>query len=376
MITRRRFIQLGAAAGGALMAGDLLQACGGAGQQVKMGLLSASGSQSSSAPEQRNAFQMAIDEINGQGGVSGRRIETATDGSAARLVQDGNVDVIIAQSAPAGSAAMQAVSGTLLMHAGSYDPSACPKNVISTGPVPNQQVEPMGRWLMKNVGHRVFVVGVKDAWSRASLQVLRGLAPKGGASLVAAWHLVPAGTSNFGPLLKQVAQVNPDVLWSLMSGDDAVRFAKQLAQVDVKALITSTGWNDVTAAAVPGLLVGALISQPWLMNLNTPDSTKFVTSYQRRFGKQPIAALSEATYDAVHLYKAAVERAGTTTTDQVIKALPQVQFSAPQGTVRIDPATRVMVTNSLIGQVTSQGAIEVHERLGTIAPVLSACRTG
>jgi ABC-type branched-subunit amino acid transport system substrate-binding protein len=342
-----------------------------------MGLLSASGSQSSSATEQANAFQMAVDEINGQGGVAGHRIDTTTDGSASRLVQNSDVDVIIAQSAPVDSAAIQATSGTVLMHAGSYDPPACPKNVISTGPVPNQQVEPMARWLTKNVGHSVFVVGLANGWCRASLQVLRGMAPpKGGQSLVAAWHLVPAGTTDFSGLLKQVAQVNPAVLWSLMSGDDAIALAKQLAKVDVKALIVSTGWNDVTAAAVPGLLVGALISQPWLMSLSTPESTKFVSSYQRRFGKQPISALGEATYDAVYLYKTAVERAGTTTADQVIKALPQVQFNAPQGLVRIDSATRVIVTNSLIGQVTAQGTIEVHERLGTIDPVLSGCRPG
>lgn len=383
MITRRRFVQLGAVGGGALLAGDLLGACGDDTGPIKIGLLAAPGSAGpGSASMQSNCLQLALQEINAHGGVGGRHLSAVVVGSrgggrsalqtVAKLQKGDGVDVVIGAS----SSAEGLDTTPMLIRAGSYDAGGCPKNVISTGQVPNQQIEPMAGWLLKNVGRRFFVLGLNDAWTRASMRVLHDTLRRAGHDLAVTWRLLPAGTSDFLPVLNQAGKAHPDVLWSLIAGEKAIAFAQQLAQVNVNALVASSGWNEVSAAAVPGLLIGAVVSQPWFMTLATPESKTFLANYHRRFGIQPVSALGEATYDAVYLYKAAVEKAGTTSSAMVLKAFPDVQFNAPQGLVRVDRQTQVMLSNSLLGQVSGQGEIKVHESLGSVAPVVPGCGAG
>lgn len=376
-------MHLGAAAGGALLAGDLLAACGGSDTgPLKIGLLAQGDAGPGMARMQSNCFHLAVQEINAHGGIAGRHLTTFVQSAkgggrqagqtVARLTKDDGVSVVIGGSAPVAGAD----APSILIRAGSYDAGSCSKNVISTGQLPNQQIEPMAGWLLKNVGRHFFVVAMHDAWGRASMRVLYNKLKQSGHDLAVAWRVLPTGTTNFLPVLSQVGKTNADVLWSLVTGDAAMAFARQLAQVDVKAMVTTSGWNEVTAAAEPDLLVGAMVSQPWFMTLDTPESKGFVARYQRRFGTQPVSALGEATYDAVYLYKAAVEKAGTTSSEQVVKAFPEVQFASPQGLVRIDRGTQAMVSSSLLGQVSGQGDIEIHESLGSVPPALSDCGSG
>jgi urea transport system substrate-binding protein len=350
-----------------VLAGDLLQACGADSGPIRIGLVTARGeSGSSSTSMQSNCFQMDVDEINKGGGINGRRLTAFTESSQNGGGQEGAV--IGGSGAAHGSA--------IVINTDTSQAGACAPNVILTGQLPNQRMEPLARWLLKNVGRRLFVVGIDDAGGQASLQFLDGAVRRGSHDLIVQSRLLAAGTTDYTPVLRQVQKANPDVLWSLLAGGEAIAFAHQLAGMDVKALVAITGWDEVAAAAAPGTLVGALVSQPWFMTLATPESRDFVAKYQRRFGEGPISAWGEATYDAVYLYKTAVEKAGTAATAQVANAFPEVQFAAPRGQVKIDRATRAMVTNSLLGQVTAHGTIKMHEDLGSVAPARSDCQLG
>ncbi len=161
----------------------------------------------------------------------------------------------------------------------------------------------------------------------------------------------------------------------MVDGTDATAFADQLADFDLRSLIATPTWDEVLAARAPDKLTGTLTSQAWFTSVDTPASRAFVQRYQNRFGATtPASAMVEASYDAVHLYKAAVEQARTTEPEAVWRALVEVELAAPQGAVRIDGATQVIVANSRIGQVTGQGTIRIHEELGPIQPVVPGCR--
>ncbi len=394
-LTRRGFFQFTGAVGGGLLFSDLLAGCAQTSTTrsseeanvVKIGFLTAfTGLEPMRAQTQFNCFQLAVDEINALGGIGGRQIKTIKEDDRSdpqvtmqkvkKLIQGDKADAIIGLlSSGERKAALPVVAelGGLLFATPSSE-GACSKNLISTGQIPSQQVDPFVLWLLKNVGRSVFVVGSDDAWPRGSTESIRSTLERNGGRLLSS-QFFPLGATDFRPILTEVRTVNPDILWFMMLGNDSVTFAKQMAEFSLHALLATTTWDEISASQVPGLLTGALTSQAWFMSLDTPETKGFVQRYQKRFGADsPLSAIGEATYDAVFLYKAAVEKAGSKTLASVLKALPDVEFKAPRGSVRVDGATQVVVSNSLIGQVSNRGAIAVHDRLGQVQPVLSGCQ--
>jgi ABC-type branched-subunit amino acid transport system substrate-binding protein len=137
-----------------------------------------------------------------------------------------------------------------------------------------------------------------------------------------------------------------------------------------------SAWDELSAVAHPSLVAGAITSQPWFMSMSTTESKAFLRGYQARYGAgKPVNSEGEAVYAAVHLYQAAVEKAGTTSAGDVAKALTEVEIRAPRGPLRVDGTTRVSTAPCIIGVNSGKGTIETHGDLGTSAPRLSGCPT-
>ena len=227
-------------------------------------------------------------------------------------------------------------------------------------------------WVVTNVGRRVMVIGSADAWSLSATEAIRGALRRHNQA-PAAVRIVRDDAALDTAVADSYA-INPDVLWSLLSGYDALRFGSQLGRKGSRALVVASRWDELDAAANPGLLTGALTSQHWFKSLDTTDSRDFVARYQRRFGSNSLlSAPGEAISVAVKIYAAAVGRAGSTAIGGVLRAIPQVEIAAPSGAVRVDAATRVAAGDIYVGRVMGSGAIEVHDRLGRPAPTPARC---
>jgi urea transport system substrate-binding protein len=333
-----------------------------------------------------NSLRLAVDEVNATGGIAGRFLTVLREGDSAdgrataakltRLVKQDGVEVLFAPLAePQRRAAASVLPGlgTLLLDPYPRDDQTCSPYLVTTGQVPSQSVSPIALWVSQNAGRRAYAVHSGDSWSRGALRALQGALNSRKGTLVGT-ALVDGGGSNVRSALLNIRTVNPDVIWCLLPPNGAERFAQALGDVDVHALAVITGWDDISARAHPGLVAGALTSRPWFMSVSRPESTAFLRQYRGRFGDQAVVnADGEATYDAVHLYHMAVQRARTTSTPEVLRALPEVTFAAPQGIVRIDADTRVMVSRSVIGLNSGKGSIEVHGDLGTPRPQSLTC---
>ncbi len=393
--TRRRFLRLTGATVAGLAFGEALIACaprtqGGqavATRPITIGFLTAlSGPDGIYGKAQHRGLQLAVDEVNAQGGIAGRHVQVVsaddqgkpaeTARQVERLVKGERVDVIVGLvTSTELQAALSALPspGPLLLYTAPSEGGACSRNLVSMGQILNQQVEPFLAWLLKNIGRTVFTIGSDDPRSRATVSSIKA-ALDGHTGMLAGSRTVPVGTTDFKATLSDARTVNPDILFFTLDGADSMAFAHQLASVDLHSVIATTTWDEVLAAGAPDKLTGTLTSQAWFSSLDTPVSRSFLQRYQNRFeAATPASAMAEASYDAVHLYKAAVERARTTELDGVLKAMVEVEFAAPQGPVRIDGATQVIVANSRIGQVSGQGTIRIHQELGPIRPVVAGC---
>src|SRR5262245_18138458 len=384
-LTRRHVLGRAAVLGGGLAMGYLLTACGRPAEgsdAVRIGFVSSNqGGLAARIEMERNCMRLAVEELNAAGGLHGqpaRMVEAAGQNAServGRLLAEQQADAIIGVLTDADRAAAARQLGRLgglLIDAAPQAAAPCERGLLATGRVPSQQVEPMADWVVTNVGRHVMVIGSADAWSRSAAEAIRRELGRHGQAPVAI-RMVRENAA-LDTAVADSYGINPDVLWSLLQGYDAVRFGTQLARRGSRALIVASRWDELDAAANPGMITGALTSQQWFKSLDSTDSRDYVARYQRRFGSgSSLSASGEAISVAVKMYAAAVGRAGGTVPGDVLRVMPQVEVAAPSGPVRLDAATRVAVGDIYIGRMTGNGAIDVHDRLGRPAPASVRC---
>ncbi|MBW4976591.1 transporter substrate-binding protein, partial [Roseovarius mucosus] len=77
--------------------------------------------------------------------------------------------------------------------------------------------------------------------------------------------------------------------------------------------------------------------------------------------------LSVPEYEAIYLYKAAVEKAGGTETAKVLEALPTVSFTGPRGTITMSKQHHAPLTMYL-GQIQKDGTVKVAGTFRDVDP--------
>jgi urea transport system substrate-binding protein len=118
------------------------------------------------------------------------------------------------------------------------------------------------------------------------------------------------------------------------------------------------------------ILQGHLVSWNYYQTTDTPENEAFVSAYKEAYGDSRVTSdPAEAGYDAVYLWKEAVEKANSFEPEDVISAIEEggISFDAPEGTVTIDGETHHLAKTVRIGQIGADGLIT--EVYSTDAPV-------
>ncbi len=355
--------------------------------QVKIGFLTAlTGLETILGETQLNCFKLAVEEINAQGGIDGREIDylveddqTTTKGcidKARKLIYQDNVDAIIGLIASLEHVAARSVTTPakkLLIYTTYYEGEVCEKYFAATGQVPNQQIDPMTKWLTQNVGSSVYVLGSDYIWPRQSAEAIRAAFEANGGRVLGA-DFFPFGTQDFGPALQKVKAANPDMVWVMIAGADGVTALKQYRSFGMEPQLVSNGLDEIYSFAHPDLAAGSISNMAYFMGIDTPRNRAFVKAYRARFGAdKPINAIGEAAYDATWLYALAVGKAGSTEDEKVIEALSKVDFDAPQGHVNMSAKNNHMLCNSILARARPDGVWETIENFGQIKPEIPGC---
>ena len=106
-----------------------------------------------------------------------------------------------------------------------------------------------------------------------------------------------------------------------------------------------------------------------MTGIDSPENKKFLEAAAKKFGsdlKTP-NDLSVPEYEAVYLYKLAVEKAGSTDPAKVIEALPTVSFTGPRGTIQMNKQHHAPLTMYL-GQVQGDGSVKVAATFKDVDP--------
>lgn len=380
MKTLRHFARLGAGLAAAAIAAHSSHAA----DPVKIGVaVGLSGANSVVAPAVVQSSQQAVDEINAAGGILGRKVqlEIVDDASGAvgaqkafdTLVFQKKVDAIIAmETSAARNAALPIIARGKVpyIYTSFYEGRSCSPWMYVNAWVPEQQVAPIVNYFWSSLKARnFFLVGNDYSFGRGMLEFTKKYIEKNGGKVVGEEYL-PIDGSDWTPVLSKIRSTKPDALISATAGGAPnVSLAKQLQGSGLNLPYGNLAIDEATAKSMGDVASGMYMSASYLTTIDTPENQKFIAAMTKRFGadlKTP-NELSEPQYEAFHLYKAAVEKAGSTDAEKVIKALAEVSFIGPRGEVRMNKSRHTPLAMRL-GQIQADGGIKILQTFKGVDP--------
>jgi urea transport system substrate-binding protein len=351
---------------------------------IKIGIPTGlSGANSVVAPSVVQSAELAADEINAAGGILGKKIalEVADDGSGAAgaqkaadsLIFQKKANVLISMQTSAARNGMLPIvtrGKVPYIYTSLYEGRSCNRYLYADGAVPEQMVGPIVDHFMTAMGAKTFfLVGSDYAFGRGMLGFTKTYIEKKGGKVVGDEYQ-PMDATDWTAIISKMRAASPDAaIFSTAGGAPNVTLQKQYKAAGMKAHVGNLSVDEGTAKSMATDAQGIFISASYLTNIDSPANQKFLAAMKKKFGDKLLTPndLSVPEYDAVYLYKAAVEKAKTADVDPVIKALAEVSFAGPRGSVQMDKQRHAPLTMYL-GEVQRDGSVKVVKTFPKVDP--------
>jgi urea transport system substrate-binding protein len=360
---------------------------------IKVGVLhSLSGTMAISETSLKDVALMTFEEINKAGGVLGRKLEPVVVDPASNwpLFAEKAKELIQGQGVAVTFGCWTSVSrksvlpvfeelNGLLFYPVQYEGEESSYNVFYTGAAPNQQAIPAVEYLMSKEGgeaKRWVLLGTDYVYPRTTNKILRYfLKSKGVAETDIMEQYTPFGHSDYQTIvadIKKFAQGKQTAVVSTINGDSNVPFYKELGNQGLKASDIPVVAFSVGEEELRGIdtkpLVGHLAAWNYFMSLDTPENKSFIAKWKefvkannlpdgdKRVTNDPM----EATYIGIHLWRQAVEQAGTTDVDAVRQAVAGQHFQAPAGfDLKMDEKNHHLHRPVYVAEIKEDGQFQV-----------------
>jgi urea transport system substrate-binding protein len=379
---------------------------------VKVGILhSLSGTMAISETSLRDVLLFAIDEINANGGVLGKKLEPiVVDGAsnwplfaekAKQLLEQDEVAVTFgcwtSVSRKSVLPVFEKYKG-LLFYAVQYEGEELSPNIFYTAEAVNQQAIPAVDYLLADGKKKFYLLGSDYVYPQTTNLVLLeyllskgvpieniggGLRKDDSGKVISAGKYTPFGHTDYQQIvgeIKQFAASGDACVINTLNGDTNVPFFKEYAAAGLSAEdcpVVSFSISEDEFRGLPAKdLVGQLGCWTYFMSLNTPENKKFVDGFQKWVKSTNVPGIVKEnrvtcspmvlSYDGVYLWKKAVEKAGSFDIDKVVAALEEgITFDGPGGTVTTQK-NHHLTKNVYIGETESNGQFKVVDSFDNV----------
>ena len=354
-------------------------------EPIKVGVLhSLSGTMAISETTLKDTVLMLVEEQNKKGGLLGRKLEAvvvdpASDWplfaeKARELLEKDKVAAVFgcwtSVSRKSVLPVFEELNG-LLFYPVQYEGEESSKNVFYTGAAPNQQAIPAVDYLRDELGvERWVLAGTDYVYPRTTNKILEAYLKQNGVGdediMInytpfghSDWQSIVAEIKQFGSTGKKTAVV------STINGDANVPFYKELGNQgisaeDIPVVAFSVGEEELSGIDT-GPLVGHLAAWNYFMSVDTEENDAFIKTWhdfikdEDRVTNDPM----EAHKIGFDLWVKAVEKAGTTDSDAVGKAIIGLETgNLTGGTAKMLPNHHI-TKPVLIGEIQDDGQFAV-----------------
>ncbi len=348
----------------------------------------------------RDVTQLAVEEVNAQGGAGGRKMELIiedvqmspkiTVDKTQKLIFKDKVDVIMGlgtggEMIPARAICQKVNQLMITYTTRDMSPPPCYRSEVSHGICINQFIDPLAEWFVKNQGKKIFLCGTDDFWPHTHATRLKKMLKKFGGKLVGEVYF-PYGTQDFAPAIRKIRKAKPDAIYIVFQDDISI-IMRQYRDFGGKAQIICPILNETYAETIGDAAEGTIVCSTYFLSVDTPENKALLASMKRRYpeqlkgrpGKTLVMSHGEGCYTSVYQYKLAIEKAGSVDKEKVLKAIPKLEFNSPQGPVVMNSKNLHRAQNMRIGRFVKDAKADfgyradiLHE-CGQITPIAHFC---
>jgi branched-chain amino acid transport system substrate-binding protein len=326
----------------------------------------------------KQGFDLALDEINGAGGIKGRPLAYIFDDTqsdprqsvavAQKFVADPRIVAELGDFAsPASMAASPIYQKAGLVQFGftnSHPDFTKGGDYMWSNSVSQSDEQPLSAaYAVKRLGlKRIAVLHLNTDWGRTSKDIFVKAAKDLGAEVVAVEGYMP-DEKDFRSTLVRVRDAKPDGLMLISYYSDAALIARQVKQAGMKLpmVAASSVYSPKLIELGGDAVEGMFTASRYFPDDPRPDVRKFVAAFKAKYNKEP-DAFNAYAYDTMILMAQVLRESGTdrkAVRDGLLKVkdVPSVIF----GKVAFDPKTRRVDGAMSVELVVKDGRFQLWE---------------
>jgi branched-chain amino acid transport system substrate-binding protein len=348
-------------------------------EPVKIGVLySTSGVTGLIESSQQSATLFAADEINRGGGINGREIQlyvrdpgsiaTNYAAMAEELIVEHGVRLIVGCYMSSGRKLVIPVverHNALLFYPTLYEGFEYSRNVFCTGTLPNQTCVPLADYMLENFGSRVFMIGSDYIYPYETNRIMKDFVfERGGETVEETYVPLDAPEEHYRAIAARIAALAPDFVFSTVVGVGVERLYRSFARCGLdpdRTPIASVTTSEAEIAAMGAHLgEGHFASASYFQSVDSPVNRACIANYARFMGSDVVTNMCwEASYFQMHILANAMCETDSDNPVALLRAIPGMEYDAPQGRVRIDDDNHHTWLHTRIGRTNSTGQFDI-----------------
>lgn len=185
---------------------------------------------------------------------------------------------------------------------------------------------------------KVALLVEKAMWGDVQIQAAQDLLPKMEMEIVGVWRPSPHATDVTAELTA-IKSSGAHMIFLGVVGPVGVVVSRQWGELKIPT--TMTGYNGTGTAERAWRTTGGMCEYEVNYDAYAPDvaitpkTISFLEKYKRKHGEKP--GMPAGSYDAIYIWKEAVERAGTLNSDAVVAELEKTDYIGTYGRVVFHP---------------------------------------
>ncbi len=324
------------------VAGDAAK--GLSGEIVIGGVWSMTGDAAVYGPSQKNASEMAVDEINKSGMLGDAKLKIVIEDD--RSTKEGAITAY--EKLIKKEKALAILGPTLSNSAKASNPMAQDAKIVVMGvsntaagiveigdfifrdSLPESVVQPNTIKVTRDkLGYNKVAVmyGDDDVFTKGGYDVFKKVLDDNGIKILTIETFKKKDT-DFSAQLTKIKGLNPDQIIVSALAEEAAGILTQARQLGIPEsvhIIGGNGFNSPKLAQLAGPAAeGAISGAAWFIGNDTPGNKAFVEAYSKKFGVNPDQFAAQA-YAGVYIMANAIKKAGAANSQAIRDALAQTK---------------------------------------------------
>lgn len=352
-------------------------------------ILDVSGIQNVSGQAMYNVQKLAVKRWNAEGGLLGKKVrlkfyDAQSDQSkysqyATQLATRDQPDVAMAGINSASREAIRPIfdrNKVLYFYNELYEGGVCDKNTFATGNVPSQGLAALVPYMIEKYGPKVYIAAADYNYGQIASHWAEDYVEDAGGEVLGTDY-VPLESSDFGAVIDNIQRAKPDIVLSFLVGSNHTAFYRAYAAAGLNERIpigsSAFGLSSEQQVLTPEESKNITVAFGYFPGLDTTENAEFRKAYEDEYGAKALSNLTDSAvtmWNGLHLWHEAVEKAGTTDRDAVIKVLESgdISFDSPSGHVSIDPGSHHAIQPITLAETDGKDGFKILETVPDVKP--------